>query len=399
MRNSVFAGVLLAVLPVVGYGQPYSPPPSDFTAYWEEPAFKTSPYAGADKAKGVILWSHGVSGKNQQWHVPPPEVIRDFARDGWDVVKIQRNNLHEAGWSASGTRHVSHLVQRIAKARTDGYRHVIAAGQSYGGAISLEASARTDQLFGVMAFGPGHGSDACGPNAGFSSARISDNLQRILTDAIEAAKAPRINVVMADGDECQGFNEPSALIRAALRKTSASFVHLDATMPVRGHGVAATEQFRRWYGPCLIRFFDPGKAPDAGETQCPSPSPAPRFLLANPKGPDPDAAPGKPMGLWSGTYASATSSSDFNREICVAVEQDQGGTLRAQIAFGAGPEKKSSMLTMQRNFQQDGTSFVYKGNNAYRMALTPDAAMDAIALTIVSGDSKITWTGTLKRGC
>jgi hypothetical protein len=74
--------------------QPYDPPPSNFTAYWEVPGFKDHPYQGPEKAKGAVLWSHGVSGQHVQYAGPPPDVLRDFARAGWDIVKIQRNNTH-----------------------------------------------------------------------------------------------------------------------------------------------------------------------------------------------------------------------------------------------------------------------------------------------------------------
>src|SRR5262245_47162790 len=94
-RILLVAGLGLA--PLAAGAQPYDPPPSNFTAYWEVPGFKDHPYLGPEKAKGAVLWSHGVAGQQIQYSAPPPDVLRDFARTGWDIIKIQRNNTHEQG--------------------------------------------------------------------------------------------------------------------------------------------------------------------------------------------------------------------------------------------------------------------------------------------------------------
>lgn len=399
------AGALAAVLwGSLVQAQPYDPPPSAFTAYWDVPAFKDFPYKGPATAKGVLFWSHGVSGQNLQYHVAPPDVIKDFARAGWDIVKIQRNNTHEHGWSASGTKHVADLVERVKKAREQGYKHVIAAGQSYGGAISLEASARTDLLFGVIAFAPGHGSDACGSQAGFSMRRISDNLQRQLVDAIHAVKAPRVSVLMADGDECQGFNEPSKIIKDALKRTPSQFLQFDASMPVRGHGAASTAQFRAWYGKCLLGFLDPGQQPPAKETRCPHPEFSSFLFDSGYKLPSP-GSPADPrtrlVGPWGGSYTqvnAALNTAAIARDICVAIESATDQQLSTRMAFGAGPEKKLSMTTAKRTFAREGNTFVYKGNDAYRVVLTPSGE-GILNVSITSTDGKSSWAGTLKPGC
>lgn len=400
--------VLLSAALIVAAGmtdvsaQPYDPPPSSFTAYWEVPGFKDHPYRGPEKATGVVLWSHGVAGQHVQYQAPPPDVLRDFANAGWDIVKIQRNNTHEQGWSASGTKHVAYVVERARKARSDGYKRVIAAGQSYGGAISLEASARSDDFFGIIAFAPGHGSDACGSNAGFSMRRISDNIQRQLVDAIAATRAPRVVVLMADGDECQGFNEPSRIIKEALERIPGKFLQFDASMPVRGHSAASTSQFRAWYGKCLMQFLDPAHEPPEKETRCEHPA-SPRFLLEAgyrfPVAPSTaEQAHAKLVGAWGGTYASETSAVERGRDICIAIESASAQQLAGLAAFGAGPERRLSMATAKRYFMSEGDGFVYLGGNSYRMALTPGSD-DTLRLTIRSANGQVTWTGTLKRGC
>ncbi len=380
--------------------QPYDPPPSAFTAYWDVPAFRDFPYKGPSAARGVVFYSHGVSGNFVQYASAPPEHIKDFARAGWDVVKIQRNNTHENGWSASGTRHVADLVERVTKAHAQGYRKIIAAGQSYGGAISIEAARKTELLFGIIATGPGHGSDACGSRAGFSNSRISDTLQRRLADSIEGVRTARIVIVMAANDECQGFNNPTAIIRAALNRTPGQFVFLDDTVPVHGHNSSGTSQFRLWYGNCILEFLNPDREPSGKEISCPSPNPVPTFLFPDKFAPPVVAAAGRaPIGSWSGMLSSASASRAETQEICVVIESLQGNTMGALVAFGSGVEKKLSMTWMRRSLQREADNFAYRQtSNAYQLLLKIEAGK-ATGLAITAANGKTTWETALAPGC
>lgn len=396
------AAALVAALALAGAAaaQPYDPPPSAWTTYWDVPAFKDHPYKGPAAARGLMFWSHGVSGKLEQYGAPPPEIIRDFARAGWDVVKIQRNNLHENGWAASGVNHVADLVERIEAAHAKGYRHIVAAGQSYGGAISIEAASRTDKLFGVLATAPGHGSDACGRVTGSQGgARIADTLQAQLSDAIAKMAVPRAIVVMAAKDECQGFNDPGPAIRAGFARTTGRFVFLDETMPLAGHGAAGLGQFRAWYGACIQGFLDPDAQPAPRETRCPHPAGQTRFLF-----PDgyrlPVPTPGDPLiGAWSGNLTATPPGSADGQEICVAVEDRKGTALDTLIAFGAGPERRLSMSSPRRTLRREGDAFVYAlKSSSYRLAVTPRGA-DALDVEIVSASGKSSFAARLTRGC
>ena len=389
-----------ALIPVGAVAQPYDPPPSAWTAYWDVPAFKDHPYKGPAAARGVMFWSHGVSGKLEQYHAPPPEVVRDFARAGWDVVKIQRNNLHENGWTASGTRHVTDLVERIEKAHAQGYRRIIAAGQSYGGAISIEASARTDKLFAVFATGPGHGSDTCGTVSGSQGGhRIADTLQRRLSEALSRMTAPRAIVVMAAKDECQGFNDPGPAIRAGLAAAPGKFVFLDETMPMAGHSAAFLPQFRTWYGACVQRFLDPDVEPTGKETRCPPPAGDARFLFP----PDyrlPSAvATDRLIGPWSGVLTRTPAGTADGQEICIAIETHDAKGVGAMTAFGAGPERRLAMSSARRQLRREGDAFVYAvASNSYRMTLTL-RGRDGLDGASVAACGKVTYAASLARGC
>jgi hypothetical protein len=397
-RRAIVIALALALSSGPLAAQPYPGPPDSDAAYWEVPAFKEFPYKGPSKAVGVLFWSHGVFGQNVQWTAPPPPFVRDFARAGWDVVKINRNNMLEHGWSQSGTRHVAHLIALARKAKADGYRYIIAAGQSYGGAISLEAAAEPGLFFGVIATAPGHGSDACSPNT--SSRRESDNLPLYLTRAIGRAKAPRVVVTMAADDECQGFNRPTGDIRRALTSSVDRFVFLDDTMPIHGHAAALTNQFARWYGACLVAFLDPTRTPGATETRCTVPPALTRFLFpakfTMPAPPPDDGA--SLIGGWSGTLKVDDSYGLVDRDICIVVRDAASDGFAALVLFGAGPDRRASMATARRTFARDGDGFVYTGRREYRMRLTRGGP-DTLTLAITSANGNRRFIGTLKRGC
>ena len=119
----------------------YGPPPGTSPAYWQVAAYSNKPLQGPDHARGVRLLEP--RGQRQQCAVEGQAAAfrrESSLEEGWDVIKVNRNNLHERNWNVSGPKHVADLQERARKARSDGYRRVILGGQSYGGAISLEAA-------------------------------------------------------------------------------------------------------------------------------------------------------------------------------------------------------------------------------------------------------------------
>jgi len=80
-------------------------------------------------------------------------VVRRLGIAGWD-------NLRERDGSSTGLGHRDGAIERTHAATAQGHKSVILAGQSHGGAISLEANAKATSIDGVLAVAPGHGSDA-----------------------------------------------------------------------------------------------------------------------------------------------------------------------------------------------------------------------------------------------
>ena len=63
--------------------------------YWLERAFCDLPPYGPDRAHGLILWNHGISGTTQSWKAPAPPVLRLLQFRGWDVIMLKRHHLAE----------------------------------------------------------------------------------------------------------------------------------------------------------------------------------------------------------------------------------------------------------------------------------------------------------------
>lgn len=219
-------------------------------AYWVEYGFCDLPVKGPNRAKGLVLWSHGVNGDKEQYKSPPPPIVRRLEQAGWDVVKINRNNLYEHGWSSSGVRHRDDAIERAQAAKANGYKSVILAGQSYGGAISLEANAKAAGIDGVQALSPGHGSDAASGATGYGN--IYRNLNHYLLDALPAQKGGRVVMLTAPDNayhpDCSVGSGFGAQMRAALaarvprsdaagrsRRDRMQFAAAPASLPEGGH--------------------------------------------------------------------------------------------------------------------------------------------------------------------
>lgn len=333
-------------------------------AYWTEYGWCDLPIRGPAQAKGLILWSHGLSGDREQYTFPPSPVIRRLTLAGWDVIKINRNNLYERNWTSSGVRHRDDLLQRIDAAHAAGYRKVVAAGHSYGGAIALEAGTRTAKLHAVLAFSPGHGSDASAD----ATARRYDLLDKYLLDAVAGQKSGRVLVMISPLDEYHPNRASTPIgprLRATLRATGRPFVQLDETMPVAGHGAGYSAQFDAWFGSCIADFVDPARSPVAGETTCVAPATSTTFLLpAGIKTPKAGTnGPARFLGRWEGVY-------DYNgMEAALIVESIEGDTVRLVYANGAGPKRMFSMIAERLRGRIEGDRLVAERTNNRRIEI------------------------------
>src|SRR5262249_23641319 len=121
----------------------------------------------------------------------------------------------------------------------------------------------------VVAFSPGHGSDAANPGGTRKAAFYTLDQQWL--DVVALQKSVRLVMVSPPNDiyvphrASFGFG---ATLRTALVATGQPFVEFDETLPISGHGAGYTQQFDAWFGRCLQDFLDPQRSPPPGETKC-----------------------------------------------------------------------------------------------------------------------------------
>ncbi|MBM3568968.1 MAG: alpha/beta hydrolase [Alphaproteobacteria bacterium] len=219
-------------------------------AYWIEDGWCATRNRGPDKAVGLLIWAHGVKGYESQNQSRFPLIVDRLYHAGWDVIRHQRNGSYESSWAITGTRHVRDLAERVQAARDAGYRRVILAGQSYGGALAIEVAGGIP-VYGVIAYQPGHGSDA----SLVTPQRNHETLFRQLVRATTRMQAERATILVAPGDVHHPYDgDRGPALRAALRGFG---VVISDQSPVRGHFAGYDKEFNDKFLPCLTRLFNP----------------------------------------------------------------------------------------------------------------------------------------------
>ncbi len=212
--------------------------------FWTEWGFCDLEPHGPEKARGLVLWSHGIAGTAEQYKSPPAMALRVLHARGWDVMKINRNNLGETGSSLS--RAAARAEEEVRTQRSRGYRRIVLAGQSFGGYISLETAADRPDVFGVVAMAPGVTSRGGGD-------RLDPSVtERLLADS----KAARVALVFPAGDELFNHSARGAGALKVLARRGRPYFLVDETTPaIAGHGGATGGRFALRYGTCLAEFL------------------------------------------------------------------------------------------------------------------------------------------------
>jgi len=96
--------------------------------FWIERAFCDLPPNGPERAHGVVIWNHGISGTTQSWMAPAPPVFRLLQSRGWDVIMVKRHHLAETAPGNTLYRTVQRTLEEAAASRKLGYRRVVLAG-------------------------------------------------------------------------------------------------------------------------------------------------------------------------------------------------------------------------------------------------------------------------------
>lgn len=248
---------------------------------------------GPAAAHGVVIWNHGVKGNQEQGTAPPPSFIRQLAQAGWDVIRIKRDGLNESNWTTAGLRHVKRTVEEVEAATAKGYKRIVLAGQSYGGAITLE-TARRIPVYAIMPSAPGTGVSAVSLGSPMIDAQGTAHLYESLKDG----KFERAVPILPFADEYASASpERGARAREILAARGVAFLPLDdISTQLVGHGASSSSLMWFAYGACVVAFLDPARAPAAGPNACGAAGlpPSPDVLA--------ETASLKPMAMEGGTW-------------------------------------------------------------------------------------------------
>src|SRR5262245_54704314 len=244
-------------------------PPTFSTCYWTEREFKDLAERGPATAPGIVLWNHGQAAGQPSWHIGAPPVIRLFAEVGWDIFRVQRNQLCEGDWPTKGSEYVENLVNEVHAAKKKGYRRVLVAGQSMGAGTALGAAGKTEQVDGVLAFALSHGRGSCRDARTFRPAMI-DFHEKEIKWAIQESRSPLILISMGKDDHCVGHSF-SPMVSTTLAAKEIAYIFLDESMTIPGHGAATGKQFASLYGDCVLRFFSREDKPQKARHTCAGP--------------------------------------------------------------------------------------------------------------------------------
>ncbi|MBI3456051.1 MAG: hypothetical protein HY002_09735 [Candidatus Rokubacteria bacterium] len=227
--------------------------------FWTEAAFCDTTLHGSERAAGLVIWNHGVMGKEVQHATLVPPAFRLLQARGWDVIRLNRHNLAEDQDSLG--RASVRLLEEVAAQRKRGYQRVVVAGQSFGGFLSLETATRSRDIFAAVAFAPGLR----------SRSRAESFDSRPVTWRLPSLVVERVAVVFPAQDALfdNAIRGPEA--EKALTRRGMPFWLVDATGGLTGHGGATGGVFALRYGMCLVEFLTASQIP-GGRFECRPPA-------------------------------------------------------------------------------------------------------------------------------
>jgi pimeloyl-ACP methyl ester carboxylesterase len=278
---------------------------------WLEHGFCDVNVHGPEKARGVVIWNHGLLRSVVQYTAPPALAMRLLHANGWDVVKINRNNLGEG--PDSYRRGEIRTEEEIKAQRARGYRRIVLAGQSFGGRVALEL-ATIPEVFASIAFAPG------------TETTVGNSRTQAPTDdRLRRATVERLAVVFPAGDELLGTVERGRTAGPVLAARGRPYLMLDETAPLTGHSGGTGGNFAFRYGRCLEQFISADTVA-AGRVECaPGGWQVARALLPSIP-PDVRIADGTgdvPGGLWYGLVG----------EHIIAFAVVEAGSARRSVLF------------------------------------------------------------------
>jgi dienelactone hydrolase len=228
---------LCAALPLLATAHAHEP-------LWLDPAYPTRPILGPAKAAGAVIWSHGRSIESEDSTAPTPPYMNTLQDGGWDALRF--NRMRSADTLANSARS---LVAEIHRLKLQGYRQIALSGQSFGGFLALMAAGASDEVDAVIVTAPA----AYGSFSDFYDSWRNNATK--LYPLLDQVRHARVMVFYFHGDDFDpgGRGERS---RAILAARQLPFVVVDQPAQLTSHWAAATTQFAKLFGGCILGFLD-----------------------------------------------------------------------------------------------------------------------------------------------
>jgi dienelactone hydrolase len=217
---------------------------------WLDPAFPHRPELGPAKALGAIIWSHGRTVDSEDSTAPIPPYMAALRDGGWDTFRF--NRMRASDTLANSARGLADEVRRLKRM---GYRQVALSGQSFGGFLALMAADASDEVDALVVTAPA----AYGSFSEFYDSWRNNATK--LYPLLEQVRHARVMLFYFHGDDFDpgGRGERS---RAILAARQLGHVVIDQPAQPTTHWAAATPQFAKLFGGCILGFLDAARVDD-----------------------------------------------------------------------------------------------------------------------------------------
>ncbi len=324
MKRRIVAGVVLVFGLLVG---------ARTWAMGLDPAFHGK-LLGPQRAMGVVVWSHGRSLSYEDYKSPNPPYLEALRAAGWDVMRFDR--LRDEDTLGASSRRLAAYANQL---KSEGYRRVVLAGQSFGAFLSLMAADRSNAVDAVVATAPA----AFGSfDEFYDSWRL--NATRLYPILARIKRARVMLFYFHDDDFDPGGRGPVS--RRILAGRDLPFAVINQPEYLTGHWASGTGLFMRRFAGCISTFIaddslkgrfacDPvwGNEPSA-DLSLPS-------ELLHPHRPIKTALSGSSPRATSAVAAAPVRQAWYGlypngREVLLAIETVEGRHVGAVYAIGPG---------------------------------------------------------------
>jgi len=375
IRALLIVFALLIALPV----EAQRPAPGAATEF--TPAYPQTPLRGPQRAKGAMIWSHGLEKVAESAGALP--FYADAFRDaGWDVFTLSRR------WASDNPQNSSAALGReVETLKRAGYQRIVLAGQSFGAWLSVMVAAQRDDIHAVIATAPA----AYGPVGPASSGQLNaDQFYKLA----EQVKKARMMVFLFERDSFDPGGRGPALDAIFTRRALPHLI-VDRPPGLLGHGVGGSPGFARRFGACMVAFSDVPEVPQGFTCDKVKPAVISRFVTPpNMKVGEAPANAAKGLaafaGRWTGHFSDGREMLFVPEEIGidrviatvsmtkrVRTEQDREGTQRRRGEYDP--------TTGALSFTEDGRTPLIT------VKVRPDSKMEVV---VSSRDGKVR-NGTL----